>query len=662
MAMRSLDLIPRRWLEYEPPSDCHDFGIGETLAAILASAGVDAGAAGAIAPVVVGGAEGAGLGAATSAITGGDPLMGALTGGVGGGALAGVGELAGAAPVGEISPVASSGGNLSAVGAPSQIASAAPDVMLGNSATLGGDSPISSGAAFESATLPGYMPVSATSETGNLVAGGASQNIIGDAAQAAGGSLGSTTSDLGLGVTPTSAGAPSAATAAPVSTSAPATGATAPVSGATAPVSSDVVADTNLAGGDYGGGGDKPASFIDKALKYVENNPLSVAGAGITGLQMLMGNGTPPAQKQLTAMAGENMHNAQAMEAYLTAGKLPAGMQMGVDRALKGQERRSNPTCPGWASRAPQWKRKPLPGRRNPRKSKPLRSRWGCSSKASTCPVLRRVNGRRSCGLNWRRIKLFRRRSEGLPAGSPGRGAIRHRRRRKWISDGVAIMADLTFTRIDEPASDTKPDAPVTFTKIDPAPTADEVGPWTKYQKGPWTKYQKAPPVSQGDDMGGFVRIGPVKVPQSDDMGGFVRIEPPSFGERVWQGVTDPFYGGAQIGAAIGAATDYGFGPEMPPAQAKQVDQSVRAREREYEIRRGPDAGFDWGRLLGNVLSPQNVALTAAAPASAASLPARIGAGMLGGALGAASEPVTHGDVASGKIGQVVTGAALGAL
>jgi hypothetical protein len=210
--------------------------------------------------------------------------------------------------------------------------------MLGNSATLGGGSPISSGAAFESATLPGYMPVSATSETGNLVAGGASQNIIGDAAQAAGGSLGSTTSDLGLGVTPTSAGAPSAATAAPVSTSAPATGATAPVSGATAPVSSDVVADTNLAGGDYGGGGDKPASFIDKALKYVENNPLSVAGAGITGLQMLMGNGTPPAQKQLTAMAGENMHNAQAMEAYLTAGKLPAGMQMGVDRALKGQE------------------------------------------------------------------------------------------------------------------------------------------------------------------------------------------------------------------------------------------------------------------------------------------------------------------------------------
>jgi hypothetical protein len=98
------------------------------------------------------------------------------------------------------------------------------------------------------------------------------------------------------------------------------------------------VADTNLAGGDYGGGGDKPASFIDKALKYVENNPLSVAGAGITGLQMLMGNQPLPGEKQLTAMAGENQHNAQAMESYLQAGKLPAGLQTGVDRALKGQE------------------------------------------------------------------------------------------------------------------------------------------------------------------------------------------------------------------------------------------------------------------------------------------------------------------------------------
>lgn len=36
--MRPLEVFPRRWLEYEPPSNCHDFGIGETIAAIAASA------------------------------------------------------------------------------------------------------------------------------------------------------------------------------------------------------------------------------------------------------------------------------------------------------------------------------------------------------------------------------------------------------------------------------------------------------------------------------------------------------------------------------------------------------------------------------------------------------------------------------------------------
>jgi hypothetical protein len=99
----------------------------------------------------------------------------------------------------------------------------------------------------------------------------------------------------------------------------------------------------------------------------------------------------------------------------------------------------------------------------------------------------------------------------------------------------------------------------------------------------------------------------------------------------------------------MGAATDSAFGPEMPPAQAKQVQESVQKREKEYEARRGPDAGFDWARLGGNIVSPQNVALTAAMPASAASLPVRVGAGIIGGALGAATEPTsTPGSVATG--------------
>src|SRR5207302_5579958 len=163
-----------------------------------------------------------GSGASMSTITGGNIGQVSRFDGLGGAATGGITELAAAASPAGISPLASAGGNLSAVGAPTQLASAPPDLMLSNSGTLGGGSPISSGATFESATLPGYTPVAATSESGNLVAGGASQNIIGDAVQAAGGNLGSTTSDLGLGAdfggggaAPAGGGGPSAATAAP---------------------------------------------------------------------------------------------------------------------------------------------------------------------------------------------------------------------------------------------------------------------------------------------------------------------------------------------------------------------------------------------------------------------------------------------------------------
>lgn len=72
-----------------------DFGIGEFLTAALVSAGIGAETAGIAAPLIVGGLEGAGLGAASGAVTGGDPGQGALFGGLGGVATAGLGELAG---------------------------------------------------------------------------------------------------------------------------------------------------------------------------------------------------------------------------------------------------------------------------------------------------------------------------------------------------------------------------------------------------------------------------------------------------------------------------------------------------------------------------------------------------------------------------------------
>lgn len=74
-----------------------DFGIGEALAAFAVSLGVGAETAGFAAPIIVGGLEGAGFGAASSAITGGNPGQGALFGGLLGGAGAGLGELGGAA-------------------------------------------------------------------------------------------------------------------------------------------------------------------------------------------------------------------------------------------------------------------------------------------------------------------------------------------------------------------------------------------------------------------------------------------------------------------------------------------------------------------------------------------------------------------------------------
>jgi hypothetical protein len=68
-----------------------DFGIGEALALALGGGAF----AEAAAPIIVAGVEGAGLGAAGSAITGGKPAQGALFGGLGGALTAGAGELLG---------------------------------------------------------------------------------------------------------------------------------------------------------------------------------------------------------------------------------------------------------------------------------------------------------------------------------------------------------------------------------------------------------------------------------------------------------------------------------------------------------------------------------------------------------------------------------------
>ncbi len=84
----------------------------------------------------------------------------------------------------------------------------------------------------------------------------------------------------------------------------------------------------------------------------------------------------------------------------------------------------------------------------------------------------------------------------------------------------------------------------------------------------------------------------------------------PSFGQSFQRGIADPAYGLAQLGAKIGMSgvgvSDFDFNLANEPASPKEVLDAVNQKEREYQDRRGPDAGADVGRFLGNIASPFN--------------------------------------------------------
>ena len=95
--------------ECEPQVLC-SFGITEAIVASVAGAltsiGVGGATAAAIAPALAGGLGGAGIGALGSAVTGGKPLIGALTGGITGGAISGFGG-----PVGDALGIGTTAGD-----------------------------------------------------------------------------------------------------------------------------------------------------------------------------------------------------------------------------------------------------------------------------------------------------------------------------------------------------------------------------------------------------------------------------------------------------------------------------------------------------------------------------------------------------------------------
>ena len=139
--------------------------------------------------------------------------------------------------------------------------------------------------------------------------------------------------------------------------------------------------------------------------------------------------------------------------------------------------------------------------------------------------------------------------------------------------------------------------------------------------------------------------------------------------EKVAMGVADPIHGGAQLltkllpDSVVQAgnrannwlADKTGLVAKLP---AGGVDEQVRKREADYQAKRAAagETGFDGWRTLGNV--GPSLALPAV---SATSLPARMAVGSAAGAANNALAPVTSGDFASQKRGQIATGAIAGA-
>lgn len=141
--------------------------------------------------------------------------------------------------------------------------------------------------------------------------------------------------------------------------------------------------------------------------------------------------------------------------------------------------------------------------------------------------------------------------------------------------------------------------------------------------------------------------------------------------ERFGMGVADPIHGGAQLltkmlpdgvvqagnRANNWLADKTGLVARLPEGG---IDEAVRQREADYNQRK-PE-GMDWARLAGNIASPTNIALgAAAAPAKAASLGVKMAAGAGAGAAGSVLAPVTEGDdFAKAKLQQAMIGGAFG--
>lgn len=142
--------------------------------------------------------------------------------------------------------------------------------------------------------------------------------------------------------------------------------------------------------------------------------------------------------------------------------------------------------------------------------------------------------------------------------------------------------------------------------------------------------------------------------------------------DKFMTGVADPIHGGAQLLTKMLPDSVVQAGNELNNWLAENtglvgrlpeggVDQQVREREQLYQSERAAagESGFDGYRMLGNALSPANLAVASSVPA-AASLAGRVATGAVGGGAVSALSPVTEGDFATEKGKQVGVGAMFG--
>lgn len=169
-------------------------------------------------------------------------------------------------------------------------------------------------------------------------------------------------------------------------------------------------------------------------------------------------------------------------------------------------------------------------------------------------------------------------------------------------------------------------------------------GPWERYgapqaTEGPWSRYAPSPP------------------PEPRNAPGVL--------ERVATGAGDIVQGGAQMlvnalpEGVVNTVNRAAEAVGIPGATAEQINAQTAQRERDYQARRGPDAGFDWARMLGNVAA--GVPLAVAMP-GAGTLAGSVVSGATQGAALSALQPVAEGDYWTEKGTQAMTGGALGAV